>query len=330
MKTTESVLAAFPIEHPVAVTPLGKGRIHKTFFVETGKATYVLQHIGPLFVKTVDDIELVTTHLTAKRIETPRIIRTCDGAPTVPDDESAWRLMTFIPGTTVERASLAQAAEAARCVARFHTALLDYEKSFVYRIPGYRDTRADFKRLRQVSYAHGSSVKHSACSPIAEDILARIPHTNFLEGLPARVGHGDLKLNNIRFDSEGTKAVALIDLDTLGRYPLPLELGDMLRSACRTEHNTLDIDVWHTLMSAYQKSAHFMTQDEWRLIPDGFFEITLALAARYLTDAYEETWFKHDPTYPSLYEQNVARARMYLALLDEFTSSEDSLRALHV
>lgn len=323
-----SVLQAYGLRN-ATIEPLGNGRIHKTFLVRADDGLFVLQKVNALYTPTAPNIESVAIHLTAKHMLTPRIVRTRDGSITLAEGDSAWRLMTFIPGTTIEKASLPQAVETATCVARFHMTLLDYEKPFAYRIPGYRDTRADFERLEHVSRGYSSSPKHTECTTIVEDILARRARTNVLEGLPSRVCHGDLKLNNVRFDSDERNAVALIDLDTLGRYPLPLELGDMLRSACRTEHNTLDVDTWRAMMHAYRETADFMTHEEWSLIPEGFVEITLSLAARYLTDAYEETWFKHDPTYPSLYEQNVTRARMYLALLDNYTHHSTFLRRLH-
>lgn len=331
MKDPQLVLESFPIEPPVTIKTLGSGRVHQSFLVETIKESYVLQHVGPFFVDTAEDIDAVTAHLAHKHILTPQLHKTRTGSLYLKDDDSAWRLMTFIPGTTFEKVPAPSCAvEGASFVARFHTALLDYEKPFAYRIPGYRDARTNIARLYDVSQEYRMSSKHTVCNPIAEDIRTRaMRHAHTIAVLPSRVCHGDLKLNNLRFDTTETRAIALIDLDTIGRYSLPLELGDMLRSWCRSESNSLDIELWCTLMSAYRKAAHFLTDEEWRLIPDGFVEITLSLAARYLTDAYEERWFKHDPSYSSLYEQNVARSRMQLALLDSFTLHKERLQTMH-
>ena len=147
--------------------------------------------------------------------------------------------------------------------------------------------------------------------------------------LPKRTLHGDLKLNNLRFDADGTHAIALIDFDTLGRYTLPLEIGDMLRSWCTTTSYTLDLSVWQTSIRGYRSEAHFVTADEWRLIPDGLAEITLSLAARYCADAYEEKYFAHDPAYVSLFEQNAERTKRYLAVLTDFDRNEESIRTMH-
>ncbi len=331
MQSPETILESFPIGTPRAIAPLGNGRIHTTLLVTTGDTEYVLQKVGSLFGKTAHDIDAITTHLATKCLMTSRLIRTHSGTLTVPDGECAWRLMTFIPGSTIEEnPSPTQAASGASFVARFHTALLDYTDPFAYCIPGYRDTRADFARLREVSEHYRGSEKYQICNPIAEDIHARTARlTENIASLPLRVCHGDLKLNNLRFDATQTNALALIDLDTVGHYPLPLELGDMLRSFCRTEQNTINTELWHTTMTSYREAALFLTDEEWRLIPDGFVEITLSLASRYLTDAYEETWFKHDASYPSLFEQNFARARASLDLIDSFMQDEAQVQSVH-
>ena len=48
---------------------------------------------------------------------------------------------------------------------------------------------------------------------------------------PSRICHGDLKINNLRFDDAG-QGLCLLDLDTLANLKLGLELGDALRSWC--------------------------------------------------------------------------------------------------
>lgn len=330
MRDAHDVVQSFPIGAITDVRPLGNGRIHKTFLVMTRGETYVLQNIGRLFAPTTHDIDAVTTHLAEGNILTPRLVRTKEGALAVRDGECAWRLFTFVPGTTIEESTnVVQAKSGSAFIAQWHTALSDYTHPFSYRIPQYRDTAYALTHLASVDAAYAHSKKSVSCHPVAKDIACRKNLLADLSALTPRVGHGDLKLNNLRFDEEGTTARALVDLDTLGYYPLPLEIGDMLRSWCRTAINTLESDLWRTVTETYRAHAPFMTNDEWRLIPDGFFEITLSLAARYLADAYEETWFQHDPAYPSRFVQNLERARMNLALLDDFTRHESDIRSIH-
>lgn len=328
--TPDKVATYFSIGTISSITPLGNGRIHTTYLLQAASGDYVLQKVGPLFAPAMQDIDRVTAHLAAQGLPTPRIIRTILDDIGVEDAGDVWRLMTFITGETIEKdPSRRHIASGAAFIARFHAALTDFSVPFAYHIPHYRDVVYDLQHLASVDAAHTASEKYAAVHPIVDDIMRRASScTLAFPSLPSRVLHGDLKLNNLRF-SENGEAVALLDLDTLGTYPLPLELGDMLRSWCGTSDATIDRECWQAAMRAYRDNALFMTADEWRSIPAGFVTITLSLAARYCGDAYEEKFFRHDPSYPSLFAQNIERARRYLSLLDDFTKQEDALRALH-
>lgn len=330
--TPEIAVARFPLGYVRSIESLGKGRIHATFHVHAESGEYVLQKIAKIFAPMMEDIERVTAHLALKGIVTTRLVRTQEETLGVDDGDSSWRLMTFIPGETIEtHPSVARAESAARFVAHFQAALLDYEKPFKYSIPHFFDTPAILAKMLATDTANAGMQKHESCHPIAEHIRARLEVLDGFVNTPQRVLHGDLRFNNLRF-SEG-EAIALIDLDTLGRYPLPIEIGNMLRSWCSsrlTKRPSLTFDVWRAAAAAYRKEAVFMTEEEWRMIPKGFKQVTLELAARYLIDAYEESYFAHDAaTYPTLFEQNLDRAHFCLAILDEFDMNENAIAALH-
>ena len=327
----QQVLASFPIGDISSVEPYGNGRIHTTFHVVAEHGEYVLQKIQAPFEPALDDIEKITEHLTHKKILTSRIVKTVDGARSLPDAESFWRLMTFIPGTTFEgNPTLEQARSGGAFAGTFHSALTDYTQPFTYRLPGYRDTHYALEHLRNTDTAYASSEKYSHCHPLVEEILRTASLLSEASALlPQRPLHGDLKLNNLRFDASGARAIALIDLDTVGRYTVPLEIGDMLRSWCTTPTFEIDLAIWDAALEGYRREANFVTPDEWRLIPDGFREITLSLAARYCADAYEEIYFTLDPAYPSRYEQNIERTRRYLRVLENFDLHESRIRAMH-
>lgn len=328
--TPDAALSRFPIGTIDSITRLGNGRIHETFHVHASTGEFVLQKVGPLFAPTLPDIDSVTTHLSSKGLLTSRVVRSEEKLLSVADGQDAWRLMTFIAGTTVENEpSETQVCNGAAFIARFHEALADYTKPFGYHIPHYRDTTYALDHLQDLERANVESPKYEKCHPLAEEIERRRSLLSpAISSLPLRTLHGDLKLNNLRFDEHGTSAIALLDLDTLGTYPLPLELGDMLRSWCK--HDTeIDVEKWTVIMRTYREHAAFMQDDEWRLIPDGFFEITLSLASRYCADAYEESWFKQDAAYGTLFEQNIERTQQCLNLVDSFHKVETVVRALH-
>lgn len=322
----KTIAAAFSIGEIISAEAYGKGRIHATYRIESSSGTYVLQKIAALFEPAMADIERITAHLTQKNVTTTRLIRTNDGNLSFASKGEHWRLMTYIPGETIETGpTTAQAESAARFAAVFQEALLDYTEPFAYAIPNFYDTPTLLTKMLDVDTSHMGTEKYAICHPLAETIRARLDKLGGYVATPKRVLHGDLRFNNFRFDTNGV-AIALIDLDTLGRYPLPIEIGNMLRSWCssrQTSRPSLNFDTWQAAITGYRAAARFVSEDEWRAIPHGFEQVTLELAARYLTDAYEEKYFAHDSTYPSLLEQNLDRARFCLAIHDEFSYNRE-------
>jgi hypothetical protein len=77
------------------------------------------------------------------------------------------------------------------------------------------------------------------------------------------------------------------------------------------------------MIRGYFQTANFITTDEKMKIPDGIELMTLELSARYITDAFEETYFTLDELrYPSLYEQNKQKAIAQLQFYDDFQSKQ--------
>ena len=330
----QRVCEAYPLTSITALTPLGNGRHNTTFRVEAAEGSFVLQKMNAsLGLGVMEDMRSVSDHLARHEILTPRVIATDSGALIQEDQGEKWRLTTYINGTTIEsNPTEAQIKSAAQFAGRFHSALMEYDKPFLHKIPEVLNPQRAFNELQATMHTYKDSDKNTACNELRNIILSKTHHFGLVfDTLPLRVVHGDLKLNNFRFDASGENAIALIDLDTLGRYLLPFELGDMLRSWCTVREETtwsLNTETWKQALREYRAHAKWITQAEWDAVPDGFLIITLALAARYLTDAYEERYFTLDPVYANLFEQNLTRARLYMTLLDDFFLHEQEIRAL--
>lgn len=177
--------------------------------------------------------------------------------------------------------------------------------------------------------------KFSLLYPLASEVLescSQIPNT--IKLLPKRIIHGDLKLNNIRFDEAEEKAVCLLDLDTMIRLPVCVDIGDAARSWCNQkdeadENSEFNVGIFEKMLEGYLATASFITKEELASIPNGVKALTLELSARFIIDAFEETYFKLDPNaFEDLYDQNLHKARAQIRLFKSIKSQEPLINSI--
>lgn len=298
---------------------------------------FVLQRVNEIFPAVVHhDIAAVTAHLAS------RAVATCHLLPTRDDElwvdlgaDGIWRVLTFLPGRSLDRTADPRALRSAgELVARFHRALADLAYEFRSVRPGAHDMARHLELLRSALELHRGHRRFEAVAPLAERILAEAAHLAPLPELPPRVVHGDLKLNNLRFsETDPPEALALLDLDTLGRGHLPLELGDALRSWCNPAGEdasavALDLDLLEAAISGYARpAAGFVTPAEVDCLVEAIRTIALELAARFCRDALEESYFGWNAgRFPSASEHNELRACGQLALSRSVASRAKAAR----
>jgi Ser/Thr protein kinase RdoA (MazF antagonist) len=278
------------------------------------------------------DVDAITYHLEKNGFVTPRLIKTKDNKLGIVEKKDCWRMLTYIPGISYEKGISPKLAEqAAGLVGKFHDALSNVNYAFHHKIPDFHNTPAIMNRLRRVTQQFNASEKHKTLHPLADKILKvyeRIDATPY--SLPDRVIHGDLKISNVRFSKNGKEAISLLDLDTLGKDKIVIDLGDAVRSWCNSSEEgdvkgtTFNINIFEHMIRGYFQTANFITTDEKMKIPDGIELMTLELSARYITDAFEESYFTLDKLrYPSLYEQNKQKAIAQLQFYDDFQSKQN-------
>lgn len=289
------------------------GLINHTWLVGS-PPQYVLQRVNPLFGAAVhEDIEAVTAHVAAAGLVTPRLVRTDAGELcTVAADGAAWRLLTFVPGKTVHKMdSPARARAAGALVARFHRAVDDLAWSYRHVRPGAHDTALHMRRLE-------SAVTSGPALPVAEGILELWRTWAGRLDLPERHAHGDLKLSNLRFDAQD-QGLCLLDLDTLSRLSLDVELGDAWRSWCNPvgEDGTdtrLDVELLSAAIAGY-RAERPLSADEASGLVYAVERISLELAARFCRDVVEDCYFGWNATrFPSRAAHNLHRAQGQLNL----------------
>jgi Ser/Thr protein kinase RdoA (MazF antagonist) len=320
-------LEAFPeLVRPVAM-PLAGGLIHHTFAVVDLSGEYILQRVHPLFAPAVhDNIAAVTDHLRRRDVPAPRLLLSASGRPWADlGPEGIWRVMTRLPGVsfdTVQTNTQAHAAGAA--VARFHAALADLDYTFKVVRPTH-DTPAHLRTLYAALGEHTSHRLHAEVAALAAEVFTAHDSLPPLGDVPLRVGHGDLKFNNLLFAGTGPRdqvvTTGIIDLDTVARIPLHRELGDAWRSWCNRggEDQTaasFDLDVFAASLAGYLAALpEPPTVAERRALVHGVEWISLELTARFAADALRECYFGWDRgRYPAAGEHNLVRARGQWAL----------------
>src|SRR3989344_5210619 len=192
---------------------------------------YKLQKMNSIFdVSLMKDIDFITKRLASKKILTQEVVKTIEGKMFVKDSASWWRMLTYLPGKTFDAMpSPEHAREAGRLVGAFHTALIDCDYQFKFKLPHYHDVPHDMEKLRDALATGSNTPKYAKLKELAESILFHYEKLPQSIALPKRIVHDDLKITNILFADDG-KAVALVDIDTFTYGALAVELGDALRS----------------------------------------------------------------------------------------------------
>jgi Ser/Thr protein kinase RdoA (MazF antagonist) len=305
------------------VEPCGRGLINSTYAVtDADGRVAILQRVNAIFdPATHYNILAVTEQLERMGLMTARLLPTLAGAPWLEFEGAVWRLQTAILGVSFDALADAEQARAAgEFVGRWHAALTELEHEFVALRLGVHDTPRHLATLRSALVNGRGHRLYDDVAPLAEALLDAVSSLAMLPECPARVAHGDLKINNLMFvgsDPSGrVRPQALIDLDTVAPMPLAHELGDAWRSWCnRAGENEpearFDLELFEASLAGWllgfaeQPSA---TEREALLLGPEW--ISLELACRFAADALAEAYFGWDSSrFSSRGEHNLARAR---------------------
>lgn len=301
---------------------LSTGLINQTFAIDTDDQRFVLQQVNGLFSPEVHiNIAAATNHLRARGFPAPRLMYGRDGFPWVELADGVWRLMTRLPGRTVEVIeTVEQVVSGADAFARFHSALSDVEFDFV---AFHTDIHATDDHLREMHKAYEAHHEHrlfTRVAPLIEEIASRVDTLPRCDGLRRRIVHGDPKIANVLFDDRGAVA-GIIDLDTVGPLPLHLELGDMWRSWCNPHGESAPVaqfkmSIFEMSLAAYARALTLeISPEEIEAIVHGVEWITLEQAARFATDALNETYFGwNSDVFATAGDHNLSRAKNQLQL----------------
>jgi Ser/Thr protein kinase RdoA (MazF antagonist) len=323
-----AALECYPQLGSPRVNRIQRGLIHDTWRVddEDDGQSYVLQQLNPIFALGVhENIEAVTARLAERGVETPRLCRTREGAlyADLQEEGGRYRLMTFVEGAVEDVCpSPEHAADAAGLVARFHSALDDLPHDFAPLGFAFHDTDRYFAALDRAVDTRNDHPMHAEAVALARRLHEIRADWEPLGDVPDRVVHLDLKFNNILF--RDGRACCLIDLDTLSRAPMWVELGDAWRSWCnrRREHEAgaeLDTEIFEASAAAWLGAVELdLGAAEVDSLAHAIERISAELAVRFVTDILEESYFAWNADlFGSAAEHNLGRARGQLSLHDQ-------------
>ncbi|MDP6436710.1 MAG: phosphotransferase [Gammaproteobacteria bacterium] len=330
-----AVLQGFGIAD-AKVERFGTGLINDTYLVglqDGGQR--VLQALNPVFDPRINtDIDTLTRHLESKGFTTQRLCATKDGALWVETGKRAWRMASFIPGMCYDSlASGQQASEAGRLLANFHRAVSDLDIELHNKRLGVHDTGRHLAALHTALEEHRGHRNFATVNAIAQAVFDAADDLPALPELPDRLVHGDPKISNLVFDADTGTGICLIDLDTLAHMPVPLELGDAFRSWCNprgedTEDTLFRIDLFTEAVAGYAGNAHnFLSSGEQKALVPATRAIMVELAARFTTDALNESYFGWNPDlFADRSTHNQARAagqlKLHRSLCEQLSEAE--------
>jgi len=301
-------------------SPLTGGLINATYAVRSGgQLIAVIQRVHPIFRGEVNlDIDAVTTHLAARGLTTPRLVRTRDQRAWVEHDGQVWRVLSWVDGTTVHAVPDAAWAEAGGAlVGEFHRAVADLSHDYAFARAGAHDTAAHLARLADHVAAGGDL----GAVALGREILDTARGLPLMPDVPLRHCHGDLKISNLLFQTFPLRGVCLVDFDTLGLSTMAFELGDALRSWCNPFQEdagcaAFDLAIFAAAMRGFRRVAdRLLTDDEKTAIVVGLETVCVELASRFAVDLFRDEYFGWDPVrFPSRRAHNLVRARGQLAL----------------
>lgn len=219
---------------------------------------------------------------------------------------------------------------------QFQMMLSDFDASVLYdTIPDFHNTK---KRMNDLFSAVGQDVCGRAGSVKKEigffsEIRKKASELSELAEkgvLPIRVTHNDTKCNNVLFDDETKKPVAVIDLDTVMPGLSVHDFGDAVRSAASTVSEderdltkvSLDLGRYEAFTKGFiSQAAGHLSRSEIDNMVLGALTITWELASRFLAD-----YINGDIYFKTRYEgHNLDRARCQIALAKDMEKKFDQM-----
>jgi Ser/Thr protein kinase RdoA (MazF antagonist) len=313
----ENIFYRFQTEgSQLSIVAAGSGHIHDTWWVrnaEKNRPDYILQRINssvfPDVKLLMSNIITVTKHLKEKSFdnnatESLEVIPTKNDETFFTDAEGEyWRMFLKIePGLSYDIVPGPEVAyQAGQAFGRFISDLADLSHTMIQPIiPGFHSVTMRYQRFRQAVDSDPCKRRQQVTAEVDKaneyiDRMLTIPDMERKGRLPIRITHNDTKLNNVLFDNN-TRAVCVIDLDTVMPGLSVYDFGDSIRTAANTSHEdetdltrtNFDTVIFRSYADGFLSSlVHLLTPEETHVLPLAAQTITYIMGLRFLTDFLE-------------------------------------------
>jgi len=339
----------------IGAKPFGSGHINSSFVSEWNQAGVVVRYLHQRINENVfhhpdqvmENIKRVTDHIRAGLLRdgfadasrrTLTIVPSRDGKLLARDaDGGYWRTYLFIEGC--ETGGLAVSAEAARflgeSIARFQGQLADLGGERLHEtIPRFHDMENRYAIFRDAvsrdRNGRAGKVKNEIAFMEENEERGGILIRALRSGLiPERICHNDTKMNNILVDKSDSRALCVIDLDTVMPGTSLFDLGDLIRTVTNTaeedepdpEKVDFDLGRFGGLLDGYlSRAVDFLVPAELDLLCESGRNITQIMGLRFLTDYLEgDTYYHIDRA-----KHNLDRCRTQIALIRSMDEKWDA------
>lgn len=306
--------------------------------------SYIMQRVNTRVFRhpkqVMDNIDLVTTYIREHYPDacTPYYYHTASGENyMLNQDGSFWRVTDWMDSVTFDSSDDPTViTETGKAFGRFQMQLAGFDGSRLYEtIPDFHNTGKHLENL----FAHAKADPCQRAEDVKEELAylasvrekASALRLRYAAGeFPVRVTHNDTKCNNVLFDRETLRAVAVIDLDTVMPGMAMYDFGDAVRflanTAAEDEPDIAKVQFDAGKFTAFCKGFlpqvyRGLTEPELSALVQAAFSITIEQAARFLDDYLcGDTYFKI--CYP---EHNLARTRCQLALAQDIDRKSGEL-----
>lgn len=327
----EEILQKYDIS-PDIILEIKTGLINKTYKIQSRQGNFILQKINRIYgIEVIEDIKNISKYLNSENEILPKMLATKRGDHYVKRDDDIWRLFEFVEGNVYEVVNNGiQAYEAGFILGQFHRSLKDIDYVFKTKLSAPHNSQKIFNNYLKV--IEGQRLLPEIIE-ISEQVR-QMPNLFIEARLREIVTHGDPKISNIIFSTDGKRAIKLIDIDGCNRNNVVVELGDAFRSWCGKEeddsNNDFDLDKFESSLAGYIKgSGNLLLESEKDLIVRGIKLVALELAAKFLKDYFEDFYFDwNSDKYSSRKEHNFARARGQVALYTDIIKKEERMRQI--